>query len=70
LKKSENYRLTDFLKFYKIHREKVAMQVGISMNMNPLLWQIFTQNSEGLAIQSRWIGAALSENNYKQYIVR
>ena len=35
------------------------------------MWQIFTQNSEGLAIQStigRLQNALTPENNYKQYI--
>jgi hypothetical protein len=35
------------------------------------MWQIFTQNSEGLAIQStigRLQNALAPENNYKQYI--
>jgi hypothetical protein len=35
------------------------------------MWQIFTQNTEGLAIQStigRLQNALAPENNYKQYI--
>lgn len=62
----------DFLKFYKIHREKVAIS---SWHINEYesfaMWQIFTQNSEGLAIQStigRLQNALTPENNYKQYI--
>ncbi|WP_339920931.1 hypothetical protein [uncultured Flavobacterium sp.] len=62
----------DFLKFYKIHREKVAIS---SWHINEYesfaMWQIFTQNSEGLAIQStigRLQNALAPENNYKQYI--
>ena len=62
----------DFLKFYKTHREKVAIS---SWHINEYesfaMWQIFTQNSEGLAIQStigRLQQALVPENNYKQYI--
>jgi len=62
----------DFLNFYKTHREKVAIS---SWHINEYesfaMWQIFTQNSEGLAIQStvkRLQDALLPENNYKQYI--
>jgi hypothetical protein len=62
----------DFLKFYKTHREKVAIS---SWHINEYesfaMWQIFTQNSEGLAIQStigRLQNALTPENNYKQYI--
>jgi hypothetical protein len=62
----------DFLKFYKTHREKVAIS---SWHINEYesfaMWQIFTQNSEGLAIQStvkRLQNALVPEENYKQYI--
>jgi hypothetical protein len=62
----------DFLKFYKIHREKVAIS---SWHINEYesfaMWQIFTQNTEGLAIQStigRLQNALNPENIYKQYI--
>ncbi|PKB17639.1 DUF2971 domain-containing protein [Flavobacterium sp. 5] len=62
----------DFLNFYKTHREKVAIS---SWHINEYesfaMWQIFTQNSEGLAIQStvkRLQNALAPENNYKQYI--
>jgi len=62
----------DFLKFYKTHREKVSIS---SWHINEYesfaMWQIFTQNSEGLAIQStigRLQNALSPENNYKQYI--
>ena len=62
----------DFLKYYKTHREKVAIS---SWHINEYesfaMWQIFTQNSEGLAIQStigRLQNALKPENNYKQYI--
>ena len=61
-----------FLDFYKIHREKVVVS---SWHINEYesfaMWQIFTQNSEGLAIQStigRLQNALIPELNYKQYI--
>ena len=62
----------DFLKYYKTHREKVAIS---SWHINEYesfaMWQIFTQNSEGLAIQStvgRLQTALQPETNYKQFI--
>ena len=62
----------DFLQFYKTHRERVAIS---SWHINEYesfaMWQIFTQNSEGLAIQStigRLQNALSPENNYKQFI--
>lgn len=62
----------DFLKYYKTHREKVAIS---SWHINEYesfaMWQIFTQNSEGLAIQStigRLQKALVPELTYKQYI--
>lgn len=62
----------DFLSYYKTHREKVAIS---SWHINEYesfaMWQIFTQNSEGLAIQStvkRLQDALITEKNYKQYI--
>ena len=62
----------EFLDFYKIHREKVVVS---SWHINEYesfaMWQIFTQNSEGLAIQStigRLQNALIPELNYKQYI--
>ena len=62
----------DFLNYYKTHREKVAVS---SWHINEYesfaMWQIFTQNSEGLAIQStvkRLQDALIPEKNYKQYI--
>ncbi|WP_016990888.1 hypothetical protein [Flavobacterium sp. ACAM 123] len=62
----------DFLKFYKTHREQVAIS---SWHINEYesfaMWQIFTQNTEGLAIQStigRLQNALAPENNYKQFI--
>lgn len=62
----------DFMNYYKTHREKVAIS---SWHINEYesfaMWQIFTQNSEGLAIQStigRLQKALQPETNFKQYI--
>ena len=62
----------NFLNHYKIHREKVAIS---SWHINEYesfaMWQIFTQNSEGLAIQStigRLQEALAPEINFNQYI--
>ncbi len=62
----------EFLNYYKIHREKVAIS---SWHINEYesfaMWQIFTQNSEGLAIQStigRLQEALKPETNFNQYI--
>ena len=62
----------EFLKYYKSHREKVVVS---SWHINEYesfaMWQIFTQNSEGLAIQStigRLQKALEVEANFKQYI--
>ncbi|TDE27727.1 MULTISPECIES: DUF2971 domain-containing protein [Flavobacterium] len=62
----------DFLNFYKTHREKVAIS---SWHINEYesfaMWQIFTQNSEGLAIQStigRLQESLGPETNFYQYI--
>ncbi|MCC9061530.1 hypothetical protein [Flavobacterium piscisymbiosum] len=62
----------EFLDYYKTHREKVAIS---SWHINEYesfaMWQIFTQNSEGLAIQStigRLQKAVRRENNFNQYI--
>ncbi len=62
----------DFLKKYKSHREKVAIS---SWHINEYesfaMWQIFTQNSEGLAIQStikRLQNALVIEKKHTQYI--
>ncbi|SFE65423.1 hypothetical protein [Flavobacterium xueshanense] len=62
----------DFLDYYKTHREKVAIS---SWHINEYesfaMWQIFTQNSEGLAIQStigRLQESLIPEINLKQYI--
>ncbi|MFV8392499.1 hypothetical protein [Flavobacterium sp. LB2P6] len=62
----------DFLNYYKTHREKVAIS---SWHINEYesfaMWQIFTQNSEGLAIQStigRLQKSLVPETNFNQYI--
>lgn len=62
----------EFLDYYKTHREKVVVS---SWHINEYesfaMWQIFTQNSEGLAIQStvgRLQEAMLPEKQFKQYI--
>src|SRR4051812_7717183 len=62
----------EFLHYYKSHREKVAVS---SWHINEYesfaMWQIFTQNSEGLAIQStvnRLKNSLNSETLHKQYI--
>lgn len=61
-----------FLNYYKSHREKVVVS---SWHINEYesfaMWQIFTQNSEGLAIQStigRLQKALEAEVQYKQFI--
>ncbi|WP_282787331.1 hypothetical protein [Flavobacterium croceum] len=62
----------EFLNYYKSHREKVVVS---SWHINEYesfaMWQIFTQNSEGLAIQStigRLQKALEAEVQYKQFI--
>jgi hypothetical protein len=62
----------EFLKYYKTHREKVVVS---SWHINEYesfaMWQIFTGNSEGLAIRStvnRLQNALGPENNFDQYI--
>ena len=62
----------NFLNFYKTHREKVVIS---SWHINEYesfaMWQIFTQNSEGLAIQStlgRLKNALVCESEHEQYI--
>jgi hypothetical protein len=62
----------EFLDYYKSHREKVVVS---SWHINEYesfaMWQIFTQNSEGLAIQStigRLQKALEVEKDFKQYI--
>ena len=61
-----------FLEFYKNHREKVVVS---SWHINEYesfaMWQIFTQNNEGLAIQStigRLQKALKAEKQFKQYV--
>jgi hypothetical protein len=62
----------EFLSYYKNHREKVAVSSWhINEYESYAMWQIFTQNSEGLAIQStigRLQKAVKPENNFDQYI--
>jgi hypothetical protein len=62
----------EFLNYYKSHREKVVIS---SWHINEYesfaMWQIFTQNSEGLAIQStiRRLQKAMEvEKDFNQYI--
>lgn len=62
----------EFLSFYKSHREKVVVS---SWHINEYesfaMWQIFTQNSEGLAIQStigRLQKALEVEKDFNQFI--
>jgi hypothetical protein len=62
----------EFLAYYKSKREKVVIS---SWHINEYesfaMWQIFTQNSEGLAIQStigRLQKALEPEKNFKQFI--
>ncbi|MDY0987602.1 hypothetical protein BSF41_21860 [Flavobacterium sp. ACN2] len=62
----------EFLNYYKTHREKVAIS---SWHINEYesfaMWQIFTKNNEGLAIQStigRLQKAVKPENNFDQFI--
>ena len=62
----------DFLNYYKTQSEKVAIS---SWHINEYesfaMWQIFTQNSEGLAIQStigRLQKALQPEEHFQQYI--
>ncbi len=62
----------EFLDFYKSHREKVVVS---SWHINEYesfaMWQMFTQNSEGLAIQStigRLQKALQTEKEFNQYI--
>jgi hypothetical protein len=62
----------EFLDFYKSHREKVVVS---SWHINEYesfaMWQIFTQNSEGIAIQStigRLQKALQTEKEFNQYI--
>ena len=62
----------EFLDYYKSHREKVVIS---SWHINEYesfaMWQIFTKNNEGLAIQStigRLKVALQPENRIEQYI--
>ncbi|MBC5836108.1 hypothetical protein G6N05_14350 [Flavobacterium sp. F372] len=62
----------EFLQYYKSHREKVVVS---SWHINEYesfaMWQIFTQNNEGLAIQStigRLQKALKPEINFSQFI--
>ena len=62
----------EFLNYYKSHREKVVIS---SWHINEYesfaMWQIFTQNSEGLSIQStigRLQKAMDVEKDFNQYI--
>jgi len=62
----------EFLDFYKSHREKVVVS---SWHINEYesfaMWEIFTQNSEGIAIQStigRLQKALQTEKEFNQYI--
>jgi hypothetical protein len=62
----------EFLDYYKSHREKIVIS---SWHINEYesfaMWQIFTKNNEGLAIQStveRLQVALLPEQKTKQYI--
>ena len=62
----------DFLNYYKTHREKVAISSWhINEYESYAMWQIFTQNSEGLAIQStigRLQQSLVTETYFEQYI--
>src|SRR4051812_10187046 len=62
----------EFLKYYKTHREKVVVS---SWHINEYesfaMWQIFTGNSEGLAIRStvgRLQKALAAEKQFDQHI--
>lgn len=62
----------EFLDYYKTHREKVVIS---SWHINEYesfaMWQIFTQNSEGIAIQStveRLQQAVEPERQFRQFI--
>jgi hypothetical protein len=62
----------DFLKSYKSHRKNVVISSWhINEYESYAMWQIFTKNNEGLAIQStigRLQDALLPENRYDQHI--
>lgn len=61
-----------FLDYYKSHREKVAISSWHTNEYESFaMWQIFTKNQEGLAIQStigRLKNALKPENRIDQYI--
>lgn len=61
-----------FLDYYKTHREKVVISSWhINAYESFAMWQIFTQKSEGLAIQStvgRLQQALALDKDYQQYI--
>jgi hypothetical protein len=62
----------EFLDYYKTHRENVVISSWhINEYESYAMWQIFTQNSEGIAIQStvgRLQEALDPENRYEQHI--
>jgi hypothetical protein len=62
----------EFLTYYKSHREKVVVSSWHTGEYESYaMWQIFTQNSEGLAIQStlgRLRKALAPERTYEQFI--
>ncbi len=62
----------DFLDHYKQHRKKVAISSWHANEYESFaMWQIFTKNNEGLAIQStigRLKKAVQPEINFEQYI--
>ena len=61
-----------FLDYYKSHREKVVISSWHANEYESFaMWQIFTKNNEGLAIQStigRLKEALKPEKHYEQYI--
>jgi len=63
---------TDFLDYYKHHRKNVVISSWhINEYESYAMWQIFTKNQEGLAIQStigRLQDALSPENRYEQHI--
>lgn len=62
----------DFLDYYKTHRKNVVISSWHSNEYESFaMWQIFTQKSEGLAIQStigRLQKALALEKNYEQFV--
>jgi len=62
----------EFLDYYKTHRKNVVISSWhINEHESYAMWQIFTQNSEGLAIQStvqRLQEALVPETRYEQHI--